>query len=583
MTRSRVFVLILSGVKIVLFSRSTGLATVYDLASTGNEHPLRLTSFDPATSNIITTQSASSQQSPCSDLIILPSALRGRLTQPDADLDEDSWLKKCIVNNYGFYQSFLLHDDFTLNGQLSYAQLTDIDRTDVSTPVFFIPAPLWTVVRRRRKALGTGLADEDEFLDDDEHNNSVSQPQSLMNKLRQQGHRSLVNDELWEQHDLTMPFDAVYEELSKSVQSTELSLYELVQAVHTNFTDTHLEILSSYLPQSIAPQSLVLERDMIAELQTAIWASTSPIPHAANIEPLGPAKVLNTGLDGSSSSVTREALRAVFASSLSRLFPSALRRYHDNLIENIVLTTTFARHGVHSSDNETPRSQVMQSSRDLSSQAFRPSQVLPTASSQRSARGGPDQDDQTPEQIAEEAQVTESIANTVQRLQSLTIMDTPPTSQSNISALTLNHWHLDTDPASYDYDAKSAEQEGTINLEGSAMTGDAVQQQKRKQQKDQERLGKRQKVADRLAATQLSQMSQTGQLSEQSQDTVQASMPVMSSQPAALSGIPSSQAFMPSSQVFESQMTTSSQPMGGRGRLSGLGKAGRRRGRRAGF
>jgi len=575
-----VFVLILSGLKIVLFSRSTGLATVYDLASTGHEHPLKLTSFDPAITNMITTQSATSQQSPCSDLIILPSALRGRLTQLDADLDEDSWLKKCIVNNYGFYQSFMLHDDFTLNGQLSYAHVTDIDRTDVSTPVFFIPAPLWTVVRRRRKALGTGLADEDEFLDDDEHNNNVSRPQSLMNKLRQQGHRSLVNDELWEQHDLTMPFDAVYEEIIKSVETTELSVDELVQAVRSISTDIHLEILSSYLPHSIAPQSLVLERDVIAELQTAIDSSTSD---AATIEPLGPTKVLNTGLDGSSSAATREALRAVFASSLSRLFPSALRRYHDELIENIVLTTIFARHGVHSPDDEIPRSQVVQSSRDPGSQAFRSSQVLLTASSQRSARDGPDQDDQTPEQIAEEAQRDESIANTVQRLQGLTIIDTPPTSQSNILALTLNHWQLDTDPASYDYDAKSAEQEGTINLEGSAMTGNAVQQQKRKQQKDQERLGKRQKVADRLAASQLSQMSQMTQMTQQSQDTVQTSMPVMSSQPAALSGIPSSQAFMPSSQVFESQMTTSSQPVSGRGRSSGFGRAGGRRGRRAGF
>jgi len=198
-------------------------------------------------------------------------------------------------------------------------------------------------------------------------------------------------------------------------------------------------------------------------------------------------------------------------------------------------------------------------------------------SSQRSVRGGDAVEDQTPDEIAEEAQRMESISNAVQRLQSLTIVDTPPTSQSNISALILNHWQLDTDPASYDYDVKTAEQAGTINLEGSAMTGDAVQQQKRKQQKDQERLGKRQKVADRLATSQMSQMSQ------RSQDTVQTSMPTISSQPAAFSGIPSSQAFMPSSQIFESQMTTSSQPAGGRGRLFGLGRAGGRRGRRAGF
>jgi len=558
----------MSGLKIVLFSRATGLATVYDLASTDHEHPIKLTGFDPATSNSIITRSATSQESLCSDLVILPSALRGRLTEPDADLDSDSWLKKCMVNKYGFYQSFILHEDFTLNGQLSYAQLTDMDRTAVSPPVFFIPAPLWTVVRRRRRALGTGLADEDEFLDDDEQGNSVSQPHSLIHRIRRQGHRSMLTDELWEKHDLTLPFDAVYEEITKSVGSTEVSVDELVQAVHRDSADTHLEILSSYLPHSIAPQRLPLERDMITEFTMS---------NDTNVETLGPAKVLNTGLDGSSSTATREALRAVFTLSLSRLFPGALRRYHDDLIENIVLTTTFSRHGMNSPGDDTLSSPIVLSSRNLESQTLRSSQVMATASSQRSARGGETFEDQTPEEVALQAQHVESISNTIKRLQSLTIVDTPPTTQSNLSALTLNHWQLDTDPGSYDYDAKSAEQEGTINLEGSAMTGDAVQQQKRRQQKDQERLGKRQKVADRLAASQLSQQTQ------QSQDTMQASMPVMSSQPGAFSGIPSSQAFMPSSQVFDSQMTTSSQPTGGRGRLFGLGRAGGRRGRRAGF
>jgi hypothetical protein len=548
-----------------------GLATVYDLASTDHEYPLNLTGFDPASSNSIVTRSAISQQSPCSDLVILPSALRGRLTQPDADLDEDSWLRKCMVHKYGFYQSFLLHDDFTLDGQLNYAQLTDIHRTGATPPVFFIPAPLWTVVRRRRRALGTALADEDDFLDDDDHDNSVSQTQPLMHKLRRNDRRSMMDDELWEQHDLTMSFDAVYEEVTKTVEGSEISVDELVNAVHLESTDTHLEILSSYLPRSIAPQSLSRERDMIAELTSS---------DATNIEPLGPAKVLNTGLDGSSSTATREALRAVFADSLSRLFPGAVRRYHDDLIENIVLTTTFARHGVHSAEEETLRSPIARSSRGFGSQPFRSSQVAATASSQRSARGEDALESQTPEEVAMEAQRVESISDTIQRLRSLTIIDTPPTSQSNISALTLNHWQLDTDPASYDYDAKAAEQEGTINLEGSAMTGDAAQQQKRKQQKDLERMGKRQKVADRLAASQQSQFTQQ---SQQCQDTVQASMPVMSSQPAGLSGIPSSQAFMPSSQVFDSQMTTSSQPVGGRGRLFGFGRPGGRRGRKAGF
>ena len=514
------------------------------------------------------TRSAISQESPCSDLVILPSVLRGRLTQPDADLDNDSWLKKCMVNKYGFYQSFLLHEDFTLSGQMSYAQLTDMDRTAVSPPVFFIPAPLWTVVRRRRRALGTGIADEDEFLDDDERSNSVSQPQPLMHKLRRQGRRSMLNDELWEQHDLTLPFEAVYEEVTKSVQSTEISVDELVQAVRRDSTNTHLEILSSCLPHSITPQRLAPDWDAIAEMTMS---------NATSIEPLGPANVLNTGLDGSSSAATREALRAVFATSSSRLFPGALRRYHDDLIEDIVLTTMLARHGVNSPGDDLLSSPIIrQSSRNLESQTSRSSQVM-TASSQRSARGGNALVDQTPEEVAIEAQRAESITNTIKRVQSLTIIDTPPSGQSNISALTLNHWQVDTDPSSYNYDAKSAEQEGTINLEGSAMTGDAVQQQKRRQLKDQERLGKRKKVADRLAASQLSQMTQ------QSQDGSQASRSAMSSQPAAFGGIPSPQAFMPSSQVFDSQMITSSQAVGGRGRLLWTGRAGGRRGRRAGF
>lgn len=575
----------MSGLKIVLFSRSTGLTTVYDLASTDHEHPLNLTSFDPATSNMVTSRSATSQQSPCSDLVILPSALRGRLTQPDADLDEDSWLKKCIVNNYGFYQSFLLHDDFTLNGQLGYAQLTDIDRTDVTPPVFFIPAPLWTVVRRRRKALGTGVADEDDFLDDDEHENGMSRPQPLMHKLRRQGHRSLVNDELWEQHDLTMPFDAVYDEITKSVERIDISVDELVQAIHADSTDTHLEILSSYLPHSIAPQGLGMERDVFVELQTAM-ASRTTMSDTATIAPLGPAKILNTGLDGSSSAGRREAIRTVYASSLSRIFPGALRHYHDDLIEDIVLTTTFARHGIPPAELDVRTAPIVQSSHDLGSQAFRSSQATAIQNSQRSVRGGDALEDQTPEEVTMEAQRIEGISNAVRRLQTLTILDTPPTSQSNITALTLNHWQIGTNPTSYDYDIKTAEQAGTISLEGSAMTGDAVQQQKRKQQKDQERLGKRQKVADRLAASQLSQqLSQQTQQTRQTRPSQDAAMPVMSSQPAAaaFSGIPSSQAFMPSSQGFESQMTASSQPVGGRGRLSGMGRAGGRRGRRAGF
>jgi len=569
----------------VLLSRATALTTVYELTSTTHEHPLQLTTFDSYYTNVISTDSVI-KQGHTSDFLILPAELRGRLTLPGANLDEDSWLAKCMSLGYGFYQALRLHSDLSVDGQLAYAQLTRLSNRipKSASSELFIPAPIWNMVRSRYKLTDkTRVFADDTFIDDDDTAPSLLKRHAWYRQIRRQGARHTLAD-LEESPNLVISLGLAYNEMTERVEDPDDSIGTIINRTSEGFTltkpDFALDSLASFCPALRLAAESDNSVDLVNMFQQVLQNSFDDPEHRLSIVALGANKVLGSGFGLAQGQVSLAdlelRLHSLFVQPLHQV-TTALLENQAHLVKSIAWRSSLAGVGICRVQgvNSVINTQLSEPTPSQHSSQIAPASQRSTQTSTVEAEADEDE-----EAAASAAQLTQAISPAISRLQFLTHVQMPITSQSKNEALILDHWAQGGDPAAYDYEGKTAALAGTINLEGSAMTAEVNQQVKRKKKKEQARNVKRRKLEESIA--------------ESSQRSIHnMAAPGLSSQQSVgnrrLGPQAASQAEPMSSQTFESQLTTASQPVsgayGGRssiGRRS-LGGLASRRGRRAGF
>jgi hypothetical protein len=568
----------------MLFSRATSLTTVYDLAMTEHEHPLPLTSLYPHPSDLITTGSPGGAQIVGSDIVILQADLRGRLTEADADLDEGSWLKLCLTEGYGFYQSFILSDDMSVRGQIAYAKLTNINQDQMSTDSLFVPAPIWSVCRSR-PTKHSGSTIEENFIDDEAFAaDKVAKATAPFRRLRQSSTLYNFSSRVEQHAEWTIPFDFAYNAIARhptnTAASAEAIIYDLVGSFYAQTPGTTLCSIATLLPHNRAPERADMGLDVMSIVEAALTVADVNVEEEKIVEILGsPATLGFASIDDRVSLASvHKYLAERYRLPLDKQLAAAIGEDQDGLVDRIAWQITLACLCIRpkAEDEGIPNTQA-----SISVPPVEASQAIPDSIPLDSQLAeilvdevaGQPAEDHNPELIAAAAQQAENIDSVVSRLQRLTTLINPPTSQSNTIALTLNHWQLHSDPAVYSYEEKMASQTGTVNLEGSAMTAEVVQAVKKRKEKQAKKEVKRRKIAEK--ASQASQQSQTW-----TQDTAFASSQVLPNSSQFLS-----QQMVSSSQPVASQLNTASQAVPGRfsGRLNASRQGPRAKARRAGF
>jgi len=552
------------------------------LTFTTHEHPLQVTAFDSYCTNVI-SKDISNEQGHTSDLLILPSELRGRLTLPGAgDLDDDSWLAKCMSLGYGFYQALMLHADLSIDAQLAYAQLTSLENQSAKSaaPELFIPAPIWNMVRSRHKMMDkTRVLADDTFIDDDDTTISLPKRQARFRRIKRQGARHTLAD-LDENPNLVISLRLAYDELIVLDKDMNDSLQIVINRTHeclaSMLPDLVLGSLATFCTAIEPPVDLDNSMDLGTLIRQVLLNADDNMESRLSIAPLGLSDLLGTGAASEQVSLVdhKHNLYTLFVQPLLQQLVTATTDAQTELLNRIAWRTALAGLGV-CRIQEVDSTVNSQSSEPMPSQ---PSSQITSASQVNTQATTAETEDG--EAALSAAQRTQAISSAISRLSLLTRLQMPETSQSKNETLILDHWLEGGDPAAYDYEEKTAALAGTINLKGSAMTAEVSQQVKRKKKKEQARNVKRRKIEERVA--------ENSQRSSQSM-----ALPNPSSQQPIgnrrLRSNAASQAEPMSSQALESQLTTASQPVSGaygsrpsmnRRSLGGLGA---RRGRRAGF
>lgn len=539
---------------------------------------MQLTTFDSYYTNII-SRDIGNEQGHTSDLLILPSELRGRLTLPGADLDDDSWLAKCMSLGYGFYQALKLHADLSVSGQLAYAQLTSLENqlAKTSSPELFIPAPIWNMVRSRHKMTEkTRVLADDTFIDDDDATIIPLKKQARFRRIKRQGARHTLAD-LDENPDLAISLKLAYEETTILDRDLNDSMETVINSTHEGFASTLpdliLDSLATFCTAMKPPIDFDNTLDLATTFRQVLHNTDDNLDSRLSIAPLAASNLLDIGAAQEQVSVLdhQQDLHSLFVQPLLQNVATATIDAQAHLLKSVAWRTALAGLGVYrtpeaESTVNSQSSEPMPSQR--SSQITSASRVL----TQNTTAGTEDGEDG--EAAFSAAQRTQALSSAISRLSLLTHVQMPETSQSKNETLILDHWSEGGDPSAYDYEEKTAALAGTINLKGSAMTAEVSQQVKRKKKKEQARNVKRRKIEESIAenSQRSSQsMAQPGSSSQQPVDRRLRSQAASQAEPMA-------------SQTFESQLTTASQPVsgayGGRRSLGGLGG---RRGRRAGF
>lgn len=474
-----------------------------------------------------------------------------------------------------------------MKSQIAYARLTDISKEQTSAESLFIPAPIWSVSRNRHiRDRGSTIGEN--FIDDDSSTKKTTRTSSLIQRLRHNDSLHNLSARTDDNTEWTIPLDIAYDALVKEVStttSTEMAMRDLAEAISQEASDSTFCSISGCLPHLPIPQRYDNEFNVISTLESMLAANNADLDQELTVTMLGSAITL--GLASAFESLSLDQMHEHFAerytAALSNKLPAEVHEHQASLVDRIVWQVTLASLCVRPRVPEEPEAEGSDPNQALSIESN--AAAVPSTLQLDSQTVGThlDEAEAVPEEehnlemIKAAAQQAESIDAVVSRLQRLTTVANPPIEQSNTIALTLTHWQLHSDPAVYDYEEKNASQRGTINLEGSAMSAEVVQELKKRKEKEAKKEVKRRKIAEKA-----------NQASQQSLAWTQETGPFASSQVLPGSSQFLSQDIESSSQAVESQMTTASQAVPGRyiGARPGPGlgrKAGRGKVRRAGF
>lgn len=423
------------------------------------------------------------------------------------------------------------------------------------------------------------LTTDDTFLeDDDETASRVAKKQMQFRRMRRQGARHTLAD-LEDNPDLAISLTLAYFEITEqdtaANEGAETFGNRLCREFSARMPDVTLSSLSHIAPYSQQPVDFDKNMGIETALRQAIDIFDDNRAQRPEILPLGSHLVLGIRLAAEQTSLAdrRQSLDELFVKPLSRQLATDLRNQQNLLIDDVAWRTSLASIGVRGMKHDELTIDDLQSSQQMASQ--RTSQLTSGSQTLTQPSVVADDDAEDADSAASTALRTQNLSNALSRLRLLTTLEAPITSQSKNEALILDHWSQGGDPLAYDYEGKTAELAGTINLQGSAMTAEVSQKVKRKKKKEQARDVKRRKLDEKVAES--SQRS--------SQGLARPGEPVMSSQQVLGSRQLHSQAAPTSSQIFESQLTTASQPVSGvYGNRPSIGRRSLgRRGRRAGF